>query len=174
MNTLNNYVIVNRSNSRPLPEVAFLAKAEYKGYVLTVNALRNNVSKLCRLEYAGATTKETELYTNLSYEALRACYRVFSDKESGFKLKPSETDMEAIKAFACEFKGEKGSTDGKDFQAKSLPMFRKAFENFVSDRITGRVGKTAEQIDAERKAKADARRLERNAEADKKIVTIAA
>jgi hypothetical protein len=164
MNTLNTLVVVNRSRSVAVSKDVF--GPEFAGYKCSLTALRNNITRLCQLERSGADATDALLvreYTDNAYAALRSCYRVFSDPAHDFKLKPCAADLEAIKAICCETRKLSKDADGRDFVAKSENRFRKDFEDFVADRITGRLGKTAEEIDAERKAKADARRAERQA-----------
>ena len=169
MNSMKDYIIVNRDNSRPLCADVFANKAEYDGYICTVNALRNHVGNLAQLDYK-STEKTSPEYVNeqnLAFSALRSCYKCFTIG-SDSKLKPCTDDMDTLKAIACEYKANGDKMDGKDFQPKSIAKFRKAFENFVSDRLTGRCGKTAEEIDAEREAKKAARRMARQAEKENK------
>lgn len=163
MNELNAFAVVNKSSSRAIPACVFSSKGMYDAYTSTINALRNSLDRLQRLEYVGATTAETTERTSECYEALRACYKWFSDKESGLKLKPCETDLEALKAIARENTKADG-VEGKTSVAKSLTKFRKAFEDFTADRINSQLSKSAAEIDSEKQAKADARRAKRQAE----------
>ena len=167
MNELNRFVLINKGNSRAIPATSFSSKGMYDAYTSTINALRNSLDRLQRLEYAGANIKETEARTDECYEALRACYKWFADKESNFKMKPCETDLEALKAISRENVKAEG-VEGKTSVAKSLVKFRKAFEDFAADRINGEVSKSTAEIDAEKKAKAAARRAKRQAEAEAK------
>ena len=172
MNNMKDFVIVNRDNSRALCAEVFANKAEYQGYTCSVNALRNHVGNLAQLDYA-STAKTSPEYVNemnLAFAALRSCYKAFTAGTDS-NLKPSMEDMDTLKAIVCEYKANGNKMDGKDFQPKSVTVFRKSFENFVSDRLTGRCGKTAKEMDAEREAKKAARRMARKAEAEAKAKT---
>lgn len=168
---LKELVVINRDNSRAMSKEAFGCEAEYKGYICAVNTLRKYASKICQLEYIQAPEVEVKPCVDGAFDALRACYRVFNGKDKDNMIKPCADDLKTIKSIVMEFHRNGGKEDGKDYQATSETKFRKAFECFVSDRLTGRVGKTATQIEAERKAKNEARRAARavaKAEAESK------
>lgn len=155
MENLNKIVIINRKSTKAL-NLSDLGSVEvFKNWKGACEDLRIAISEYSNVDRAG---NDSEKELEACFVAYRAVLKFFENKAEGFKLKPVAQDISAIRDVSGKYAKPTGSVDGKEFLPMGKDSFRKALEDFISDRCEQRTAKTARELEAEKKARREAKK----------------
>ena len=141
-----NAILMNANNNKPLKASETVGLC--KDYRVKIEQLRLFMSDYARIAIDGKDFPEDVKNKFFAqYKALLA-----ELKYNGERLKPVGADFESILAFVGNYRKDK-ETSKREFLPASAATFRNNFEKFIAHRIKGELSKSAEEIEAARKAK---------------------
>lgn len=166
MLNLRKSIIENRTNSKPLTaktlEIVDKKSTEFsqiQNWIQDVETLRKILSNYV----IGSYNNNEQQAKDEIFTAYKKILSYFNAKTIENKLKAQYTDLNVLISISSNF-AKKKDDNKKEFYTDGKIKFRKSLENFIADRLNKIERMTAEEIEAEAKAKREAKKARRQAE----------
>lgn len=159
---IENAIKENRNESRAISATPY---KDDKHAVETIDNWKNAVEslRLAVSRYAVASHENREHTADEVFDRYKAVLAFFTDKSAGKKLKCEKNDLESLLTFCGSYRKSSRDAVKKEFLPYAAVTFRNSFEKFVADRLDKVAHKTADEIEAEKAARREARKAERAA-----------
>lgn len=160
---IENAIRENRNESRAISATPYKTD---KHAVEIVDNWKNAVEslRLAVSRYAVAAHEDRDHTADEVFDRYKAILAFFTDKSKGIKLHAEKNDLESLLTFCGSYRKASRDADKKEFLPYAATTFRNSFEKFVADRLDKVTHKTAEEIEAEKAAHREERRIKRAAD----------
>lgn len=160
---IENAIRENRNESRAISATPYKTD---KHAVEIIDNWKNAVEslRLAVSRYAVAAHEDRDHTADEVFDRYKAILAFFTDKSKGIKLHAEKNDLESLLTFCGSYRKASRDADKKEFLPYAATTFRNSFEKFVADRLDKATHKTAEEIEAEKAARREERRIKRAAD----------